>query len=81
VTVPIVSVADLRQRCEFHAQALYQACREYYTGFDVKLIGNKHSPDELREGFLPATWLVTASMPRASEFSAEIEGLLQRFGR
>jgi hypothetical protein len=52
-------------------------------GFDVKLIGNKHSPEQLREGCLPATWMVTASVPdgRPSKFSAEVEGLLQRFGR
>jgi hypothetical protein len=31
VTVPIITVADLRDRCQFHAEALYRACQEYYA--------------------------------------------------
>jgi hypothetical protein len=84
VAVPIITVAGLRERCQFHAEALERACREYYAGLDVRLHGNWHSPDQVREWETPGTWMVTATVPdkerRAPSFSRELEALLQRFG-
>ncbi len=82
VAVPIVAVEGLRERVIFQAKALENACKDYYAGLDVRLIGNRHRPQDIRDGFLPGTWMVIASVPksesRASDFLAERENLIRR---
>ncbi len=83
VAVPIVAVEGLRERVIFQAKALENACKDYYAGLDVRLMGNEHTPEEVRElGYLPATWMVIVSVPKsesvAPDFLAERENLIRR---
>ncbi len=82
VAVPIVAVEGLRERVIFQAKALENACKDYYAGLDVQLMGNGHTPEDIRDGFLPGTWMVIVSVPKseslAPDFLAERENLIRR---
>lgn len=89
VAVPIVAMpADPVALCIYHGEQLAAACRAYYEpfGLSVRFHGNRAKPSAVwDEHGLPATWMVTASIPegdpRRLKFGERLEALLNQFGR
>jgi hypothetical protein len=68
MALPIITVADAKDRIEHHIKGLEAAMRDYYPGLNVRAASNHHTPEEVWESGFPANYQVTAFRPEPPEY-------------
>ena len=69
MSIPLATTSSAQERIDYHTKQLEQAFLDYYTGLQVTVLGNKHTPEEARRS--PAYLVFGADLFRDEHPSAK----------